>query len=571
MSHASRHHSIEGGYDETMASTDADLTCGVCAKLISDPYSLPCGHTFCLRPCLLSHARAVTARCIHCHVEYDAADLRPNYAIGAQLCMLSLQRREEQERTQNQMQQSGGTGEEEMLIDRKEIKETPPTYVCCSTCRRQIQIKLLTFCHHCHRQVCVNCHERHRDTYSLRLRVKLNVLSRHKANLISRLVELNKLKTSMLGMGATTKEGTFGAMENAIMELRSAASKALEAATANVEVTDVAGFEILDELVSRITNLSAEVSKAKDVQTSIEETKDLQEAVKMHKSLERLLVDAAPLGEMMKKLPPLPITKMNLSDRFEKINHHLSDFSLVVCDGVLSLPQLLRLSPRCDTGDQKNVTLPITAMTTSRVKLHVGGLRPNHTEGQLRQHFAQYGTVVDCCIVRDCNTDESRGFGFVTFREAAQATRALADRLHFIDGGPVRVSPYNLKKKKKEEKLVVSSSVKNEGDENVGHKNEGGGSRSRRDVDELRLFVGNLSTSTGQQALKEYFSRYGNVTSVNIILERKSGMPRRIAFVNMSTPQEVEAVLEARPHQLSGETIIVRPAYSQASKLAKAF
>nr|CDS15047.1 daz associated protein 1 [Echinococcus granulosus] len=588
MSHASRHHSIEGGYDGTMASTDADLTCGVCAKLISDPYSLPCGHTFCLRPCLLSHARAVTARCIHCHVEYDAADLRPNYAIGAQLCLLSLQRKEEQERTQNQMQQSGGAGEEEMLIDRKGTKETPPTYVCCSTCRRQIQTKLLTFCHHCHLQVCVNCHEKHRDTYSLRLRVKLNALSRHKANLTSRLMELNRLKTSILGMGATTKDGIFGAMENAIMELRAAASKALEAATANVEVTDVAGFEILDELVSRITNLSTEVGKVKDVHTSIEETKDLQEAVKMHKSLERLLVDAAPLGEMMKKLPPLPITKMHLSDSFEKINHHLSDFSLVVCDGVLSLPQLLRLSPLCNTGDQKNVTSSITTMTMSRVKLFVGGLRPNHTEGQLRQHFAQYGTVIECCIARDCNTDESRGFGFVTFREAAQATRALADRQHFIDGGPVHVRPYNLKKKEKKkekEKLVIVSSVKymrpkgnvvlmyfgNEGDENVGHKDEGGGSGSRRDVNELRLSVGNLSTSTGQQALKEYFSRYGNVTGVDIILERKSGMPRGIAFVNMSTPQEVEAVLEARPHQLSGKAIIVRPAYLRASKHEKAF
>ncbi|EUB61882.1 DAZ-associated protein [Echinococcus granulosus] len=273
-------------------------------------------------------------------------------------------------------------------------------------------------------------------------------------------------------MGATTKDGIFGAMENAIMELRAAASKALEAATANVEVTDVAGFEILDELVSRITNLSTEVGKVKDVHTSIEETK--------------------------------------------------------------------------------------------------------------------YGTVIECCIARDCNTDESRGFGFVTFREAAQATRALADRQHFIDGGPVHVRPYNLKKKEKKkekEKLVIVSSVKlinvwrymrpkgnvvlmyfgNEGDENVGHKDEGGGSGSRRDVNELRLSVGNLSTSTGQQALKEYFSRYGNVTGVDIILERKSGMPRGIAFVNMSTPQEVEAVLEARPHQLSGKAIIVRPAYLRAS------
>ncbi|KAH9285808.1 hypothetical protein ECG_02055 [Echinococcus granulosus] len=38
----------------------------------------------------------------------------------------------------------------------------------------------------------------------------------------------------------------------------------------------------------------------------------------------------------------------------------------------------------------------------------------------------------------------------------------------------------------------------------------------------------------------------------------------------MSTPQEVEAILEARPHQLSGESIIVRPAYLPAPGEARA-
>ncbi|KAL5113107.1 hypothetical protein TcWFU_010408 [Taenia crassiceps] len=90
-----------------MDSVDADLICGVCTKLISDPYSLPCRHTFRLRPCLLSHAMATTARCIHCHEEFDAAKLRPNYAIGAKLCLLTLRRKQEQEqegkRVENQV------------------------------------------------------------------------------------------------------------------------------------------------------------------------------------------------------------------------------------------------------------------------------------------------------------------------------------------------------------------------------------------------------------------------------------------------------------------------------------
>lgn len=59
--------------------------------------------------------------------------------------------------------------------------------------------------------------------------------------------------------------------------------------------------------------------------------------------------------------------------------------------------------------------------------------------------------------MRDCNTDKSRGFGFVTFQEEAEAIRVLNDCQHFIEGGLVHVKPYNLKAKKKS---VVASSAK---------------------------------------------------------------------------------------------------------------
>lgn len=105
----------------------------------------------------------------------------------------------------------------------------------------------------------------------------------------------------------------------------------------------------------------------------------------------------------------------------------------------------------------RNIASPIN-VATSRVKLYVGGLRLTHTEGQLRQHFAQYGAVTDCYIVRNRKTDESRGYAFVTFEEEAHAACALADCPHFIEGGPVNVKPCKLKAK--EEKMTVPSDDK---------------------------------------------------------------------------------------------------------------
>lgn len=52
-----------------------------------------------------------------------------------------------------------------------------------------------------------------------------------------------------------------------------------------------------------------------------------------------------------------------------------------------------------------------------RSKIFVGGLDFKLTVDELRSHFMQYGDVVDACILKDIYTGQSRGFGFVTFKD----------------------------------------------------------------------------------------------------------------------------------------------------------
>ncbi|KAL5961689.1 Heterogeneou nuclear ribonucleoprotein A2/B1 [Taenia solium] len=539
-----------------MASTDPDLICGVCTKLMIDPYSLPCGHTFCLRPCLLSHMEALTARCIYCHATFDVARLRPNYAVGAKLSLLSS--RQQQGRKQEAEDKGEFVGA--VVTDAEESNENLLSTIRCSTCRKSVEAKVMGICHHCHCSICLQCREKHRDNFSLVLRVKLNALTHQKDILKARMQQSQGLESSSSAAERKTREGLCAALENAVLELRRAASKSLDAATAKLEVVDATGYEMIGPLVRRTTELFVAVGMTKDVYAAAEKITNLQEAVSKQKSLKGLLDESASIGEMLRHLPPLPITEMRLTDRFTVIDAHLRDINLIVGDGLIPLP---RLNLRCDIGKPRDATPSNTTATTSRVKLYVGGLRPNHTDSQLLRHFARYGDVTDCYISRDCKTDESRGYAFVTFRDAANATRALADCPHFIDGGPVSVRPFNLKKEK--EKLGISSSAK-DGVEKEERKDEGSGISGGPGVNKLRLFVGNLNPLASQQVLRDHFSRYGKVTKVDVILDREGGKPRGIAFVNMSTPTEVEAILDARPHKLNGESIIVRHAYLRASK-----
>ena len=46
-------------------------------------------------------------------------------------------------------------------------------------------------------------------------------------------------------------------------------------------------------------------------------------------------------------------------------------------------------------------------------------------EKDLRKHFGEYGTLVDCQVMRDRESGKSRGFGFVTFSSSFMAEAAL--------------------------------------------------------------------------------------------------------------------------------------------------
>lgn len=59
-------------------------------------------------------------------------------------------------------------------------------------------------------------------------------------------------------------------------------------------------------------------------------------------------------------------------------------------------------------------------------KLYVGNLAYTTTEDDLRQLFAQAGAVAACDMIRERDTDEFRGFAFVTMSTQAEAEKAVS-------------------------------------------------------------------------------------------------------------------------------------------------
>jgi hypothetical protein len=65
-------------------------------------------------------------------------------------------------------------------------------------------------------------------------------------------------------------------------------------------------------------------------------------------------------------------------------------------------------------------------------RLFVGGLSWDTGEASLRAAFGVHGAIADAFVVTDRSTGQSRGFGFVTYEDRRDATKAI-DQLNGSD------------------------------------------------------------------------------------------------------------------------------------------
>ena len=59
-----------------------------------------------------------------------------------------------------------------------------------------------------------------------------------------------------------------------------------------------------------------------------------------------------------------------------------------------------------------------------------------------------------------------------------------------------------------------------------------------------KLFIGSLSYSTTEDALREYFAQAGNVESCVIIKDKMTGRSKGFGFVEYSTEDEAKKAME---------------------------
>ena len=74
----------------------------------------------------------------------------------------------------------------------------------------------------------------------------------------------------------------------------------------------------------------------------------------------------------------------------------------------------------------------------------------------------------------------------------------------------------------------------------------------------MNIYVGNLSRQVSDSELKDIFAEFGEVTKVNIIMDKFTGESRGFGFVEMANDEEAEkAIAELNGKDVQGRTITV--------------
>ncbi|KAL3640303.1 hypothetical protein CASFOL_015271 [Castilleja foliolosa] len=145
-------------------------------------------------------------------------------------------------------------------------------------------------------------------------------------------------------------------------------------------------------------------------------------------------------------------------------------------------------------------------------KIFIGGLARETTPAQFLKHFGKYGQITDSVIMKDRLTGQPRGFGFVTYADAAVVDRVIEDT-HIINGKQVEI------------KRTIPRGT------------------NSNDFKTKKIFVGGIPTTVCEDELREFFSSFGEVKEQQIMKDHSSGRSRGFGFVTFESEQSVDDIL----------------------------
>jgi RNA recognition motif-containing protein len=83
----------------------------------------------------------------------------------------------------------------------------------------------------------------------------------------------------------------------------------------------------------------------------------------------------------------------------------------------------------------------------------------------------------------------------------------------------------------------------------------------------MNIFVAKLSSGTKSEDLEQLFSKFGEVTSAKVVVDRQTGFSKHYGFVEMADDQAAyEAIDKLNDTELDGSQIVVKMSVPKTDK-----
>ncbi|XP_024980045.1 28 kDa ribonucleoprotein, chloroplastic-like [Cynara cardunculus var. scolymus] len=165
-------------------------------------------------------------------------------------------------------------------------------------------------------------------------------------------------------------------------------------------------------------------------------------------------------------------------------------------------------------------------------KIFVGNLPYDYDSENLANLFSSAGVVEIAEVIYNRDTEQSRGFGFVTMSTVEEAEKAV-DKFngHDLSGRLLTVNKAAPRGSQPERRVVGTS---------------------------FKIYVGNLAWQVDNDRLEQVFNEHGKVVDARVIYDRETGRSRGFGFVTMASETEMNDAIAALDGQsLDGREIRV--------------
>nr|XP_033324360.1 RNA-binding protein 34-like [Megalopta genalis] len=207
------------------------------------------------------------------------------------------------------------------------------------------------------------------------------------------------------------------------------------------------------------------------------------------------------------------------------------------------------------TKKQKaSLDLSLEEMKEDKRTIFVGNLPKEVTKKQLQQHFKKFGNIDTvrlrgiigksmktskkvAAIKKDLHPKLKSVFAYIRYKSEESAKAALSMNGKVFDGNHLRVDLAS----KSDEKHDVKKGV----------------------------FVGNLHFNIEENAVRKHFKGCGEIESIRIIKDNKTGIGKGFGYVNFKTEDAVSLALELNGTSLQNRELRVKPCYEHPKKEKK--